>query len=266
MSRLILPTFYVPDRRLVPFGARINWSHPLAKGLRFFAVARPNGSFVDLVSGQAGSSATLSSVIYPDKDIGLGVANTATAAFNPMPSINFNNPISALVQARVNGTGNYCDLLANSSYTSETNNQGWGIQKRPSTDGKPGLCIYTFNNNGVSTYAFQSSKNTETLAQGAWQVGYTNDGTTRRIYLNGNIDNSTATGVTMALPSTGRVFLGVLQGWSTFGAIWNRILLPSEYREMWRNPWQIMAPLRPTFVDAGASITWHTSTVKVRTA
>ena len=266
-QRLILPGEFVPDPRIIPPpGTQINWRHPITKGLRFAMVPHgPSGYPVDLVRNQmskllgAGTYVTY----FPEKDVGCGYAEVA---FSNRPDLVFNNPVSGACKFKHTGSAAYVTPMEVGVYVSESNNQGWAVQMRPNSDARPGLALLTWNNVGYATNVLQSSVTTNVT--GVWDFGFSNDGTTRRIYLNGKADTSTTTGVTMAattsnqFESSGNVGKGMV----SYAYIWNRVVLPWEFREIARNPWCFLKLPNPVMVDAAAAITWHTSTVKVRTA
>ncbi len=160
------------------------------------------------------------------------------------------------------------DIVACRHYVSEASNQGWEIQSRGDAP-RQGINITTLNNNALATYAMRSGI-VQTDVAGYHDVGFSTDGTTRRMFMDGVADTSDANGA-MATVAAGSADDQIIIGNGTgtgcsYLFIWNRIVTAREFALIAANPFEFIIPpgnKLARFTDVGSAFSWHTSVTKV---
>jgi hypothetical protein len=84
--------------------------------------------------------------------------------------------------------GQYYTILGRANYASESSNQGWAIQAYPPDNGQR-IQWNVFRNNGSGSYTLNS--NLTPVVGTDYFIACTSDGVTRRVYVNGVLQNST---------------------------------------------------------------------------
>jgi hypothetical protein len=114
------------------------------------------------------------------------------------------------------GTGNltaWRRLISKERYVSSTDKGGWSLQINASTDGAP-QAVGFYRWNGASSQALVNSS-IATKAGTWYHVVATYDGTTMRLYVNGVLENSLATGLSVE-NHTQQFALGKLSNGSSY--------------------------------------------------
>lgn len=236
--------------RKPPPGVQVNWSHPLANRLIFATICSyKTGGPVDLIGKQVGPAGVWSlqnSAMAIQRGLGYNFRSNSSFAHDTRLDGN-NGVLSIAVFCRnIGGAGDnssFPGLVANTTYVSESNNQGYGLSRRNSNEGY--FYAFTlFNNNAQSSYQLNSTTPSFTAGDEHFVVG-TCDGTTMRIYINGLQENSKAFSG-LAINSGGFVIGSVTGGsnaldYGVYAAfIWYRCLSPGEVQQMYFNPYSII--------------------------
>ena len=125
--------------------------------------------------------------------------------------------------------------IDNSSYTSESDNQGWGITFKTTKT----LNFDIFNNNGGTTYGFNTGY--DVSAAGVYRVGFKAKSTFRRVYVGNQVVGTKTEATTMAAGPTTYSFSN-WQSYTFVLILWDRFLNNKEMRNVNRNPYQLLKP------------------------
>ncbi len=221
--------------------AVIDWSHPLTQGLQFYFLAAARR---DLVRGLAPDVWSVDLVSTP---YGIGARSAvlgAAAVEWPIAAtthLNFTGtqPFSVMSIAATSSLASYSQLLSRTAYVSESNNQGWLLQLRSSSDGRPGLTLGCSNNNGSAVYSADNS-GTSVYAANRFFVFAGATGSSRRNYVTA-LQTGTPATPTVASASAKVAIRQDTAGTLTVvsSAVWNRELLPAELAALQADPFQI---------------------------
>lgn len=285
------PRLWTPHQKPSPF-AVIDWNHPLAKGLLFFAM--PGGVHRrDLVSGAAGTVLSTASLASG------GMFGAALATTNANSGIVW--PFSAQVMNGLTNSHNFsCLVLANITAVNGSNDALLGIAYFPNgaTTSPYGLFFaeHSSGSDGAIGFPDTSGNQQKVFSNNGWYqagqgwqaYGVTRAGATVNWYLAGNPFSSTsvtdtpigfasqaignANGVTLFNGAGSGSFASEgATGQVALGALWNRALSAAEMLEMSRAPYQFLVePTNPTrsiyLLGKTSSVTTLTRTIPVSAA
>lgn len=231
--------------------AAVDWSHPLASRLQSCILADGRCGVVDLAKPRAGSSvATALRSRGPS-------ASTWSISAGLTTDLNFTSGFTAACVVYVNqatNTGNP-QIFGRFAYTDEATNAGWCITQNSGVFG-----TLLMNNNGFGSY-LQTGSASSTV--GVHTVGFSADGTTKRIYVDGALDASTTSGNQTAATGSG-AYVNALNASSQangtevlIGCVWSRVLSAAEMMLFHQDPLcllkqryilpPIVAPSAPVF-------------------
>lgn len=149
-------------------------------------------------------------------------------------------PFSAAAIGYINSVGasNNITFLGRYNAIDASNNQGWAITTTANTS----FTSYLFNNNAI--VGLNSSG--QTPAVGDWMLGHSEDGTTRKIYVNGALNASGVGGINHAAAScsSGSAYTSEQTRFDLYiGACWDRVLSDAEMLLFNFDPLCILEPL-----------------------
>jgi hypothetical protein len=235
-------------RQRIPPTPRLAAGHALAPGLLCAIVPTATGSVVDLRndrgSGVAGGLVDRGTYGVAARDWSL--PNAAISADLQFTSGPFT--VAALVYRQNNtAAGEYPQLFGQDAYVSETNNQGWLLQLRSSTDGFTGWAFGSFRN--ASTAGGGGGALTSTLNNVVGDhliVGTSNGTNLRTLYVDGqanatgsfNVNPLTSAG-NMTNISTANVKVPLY-----YGLAWNRCLSAAEVAYLWSDGISLLSARR----------------------
>lgn len=213
---------------------RLNRESPLAKKIvSCFPCYEGRGTPRDLVRG--GRVPVLAGAWYS----GAYGRNSRSWSYTAASTIDLgftNGPYTVAGFGRVYTTvplGNYSSMFERHAYVNESNNQGWQLVSYGSGVGANKWNFVVMNNNGESQYLLPGTS--VLTANTDWLVVGTSDGITRRIYVNGRLENTTTNNPN---PAAAVGLLGTAQnGGNTihyWQAAWRRCLTLSEVQLLWR--------------------------------
>lgn len=233
---------------------QIDWNHPLSSGLA--ALWIPNWGdphkVLELVSGTLdGTTGTVTRKFLQDGSSGIDFTSTSnyldggTRAINKCTGTQMS--VMALIVPAVASRGDVMNRWVNGAGTGDQFNLLYGI-----TSGK--ARFYTANGSGSTQ---NSGDGTTVMSAGTqYMLGGRIQGTSNiDVWVNGRMEtqNTAGLGLMNAAPTTNyRIGDNVnsdgnFNGSFFFGAVWNYGLPPAAFREIYANPWQIVAPYSPRF-------------------
>ncbi len=242
------PNLAIPKKK--PTGpVEIDWSHPLAKGLKFFTIFN-NGAFVDLVNKDTATITVNNGEIKYENGHGsfaVGAINNSLVSYDGRDIVATNGLTFATnVRPAEVGTFKYwCNLESPSDATEvifwqngATLRLSWGVAA------------------GTSIY-----KGTTIVAE-EWQsvaasMDSTGDPTKSKLYYQGKLVASPTTGGTAITPddmdqvNIGNRSTGA-RGWDghmEYMAVWETQLSDTDYQSFERNPYQFLKPKQPLLLN-----------------
>lgn len=250
---LILPSRF----RLQPPGpAHIDWSHPLARGLVYFAIGNGGADLVSMSDMQRIGDGTLA-----DGKFGKSIrsnANTSSGWYSKsdkalMRTITNAYTISAhcdIETVAANGKI-LCVPLTNTTWVAPYMALGLGAV---ATDGR--VFIYNHPGAGAGTVPTRAQFGANTMAAGSRHYIISRDGATPEALINGSVSavNTNTLTTSPIVFGTGDSVVHMERSPSSFGegltgqiyhsAIWNRALSLDEKKEFYENPYGLLIPAR----------------------
>src|ERR1700677_2293953 len=238
-----------------PLGYQLDPDWVAANNLiSFWAFNENNGAAHDLINRPTYTNTTNPTWVIEQQGICVYGESTSGATST---YLNFTSNFTVLAGLYTSGqpATAFLDIIGRYTYSSETVNTGWLLQMRPATPlTTAGWSFLLFNNNAVATYGTGIYNNS--LGAGNYIIGGSTDGTTKKLYLNGNLVGSSTTGPTCS-SSIGN--LGPQSGPSGSNVLYlywylvaNKALTAAQMRNLSSNPWQGFLPpnTRRWFVSA----------------
>lgn len=222
-------------KRQQPFRLRLNRDHPLAFRLVSVVVPDGLGNIIDYCRPRQSTgnprSLRARGLAIPGLSWSMSNASTTDLDFTAAPH-------SAAAVGYINSTGvaNNITFLGRYNFVSSSDNQGWAI----TTNGNTDFRSFIFNNNASTALASTGV----TPAVGDWTLGHSEDGTTRKIYVNGVLNNS-ATGLNHTSPTcvSGTGYTSEQTRFDLYiGAAWNRVLTDQEMLLFHADPFSMFKP------------------------
>jgi hypothetical protein len=198
-------------------------------------VTLPNGIIIDAARPRGVQISTAHALgPHGTKAYGAVFANGVTADLNWSAG-----PFTALIWAALptGGSANYYQLFGRYNYVSESVNQGWFIQWRPTTDASKGYCAIILNNNAVGFYSWSSGNTTYTDKD--IMLGMSSDGSaSKSFYINGGQVNTT--GAANLHPASATASIG-FDNSVYLACTWTRRLALAEVFEFYANPFGLLS-------------------------
>lgn len=222
-------------KRFTPLAASLDWSHPLAADLEFCGVPTLG---VDLAKMRPAKFLAASGQTYSSDASGFGATLTASWANNATTDLAFlSGPFTVAVAARLLNVDATQVSFGRSAYVSESNSQGWLLQRRPSVSGTRGFSFTSFRNNSAANYACSNA--IAAVAQTYVQVGRSNGSNLRENFVNGiqlatNVNNSNP------VDSTEPLLVGTLNNVPTIAIAWSRALSNNEIAMFTADPFSLL--------------------------
>ena len=218
---------------------QVNPNHPLAVGMTSCFVTLANGIVIDALRPRGISPSTTSFALGPHG------FRSAFSTFSAGSTNDLNwtsGPFTAMcwMQSPPGQSGTYTGGFSRSAYVNESNNQGWGISWRPSTDHGFGYSCVIAANNGVFSYTFPSGDQTYTTNDLCF--GFSSDGVAGVVtFANGFVNAfSNTTNLVQASCSTG-VVIGDSLGTGVYIALtMNRHAQQNDITEFYQNPYGML--------------------------
>lgn len=220
-------------------GLRINWTHPLARGLASCVVADA-GTLVDLAFPARGPAPN-TGLVGQGPTTSRGA--TASSVWSDTQSTDLNITSGSFSIAGWGYVGsavaNYPPLIR-SVYTDETHGSGYSIFARWHAGTDYVACFEVQNNNGVANSLCEGT--TLLTPNSSHMVGGTSDGTTRTVYADG-----VAEGTTTNNPSPATYAGTFYYGQRThIGCIWiGRVLSADDMKLFYDDPFCFIQPQVP---------------------
>ena len=150
-----------------------------------------------------------------------------------------NAPFTAAgwIYPSVNSAVTYQTLVGEGFYNG-TNQNGWYIRLRASTQSPANTIELTRGNGATAQYVVG---NVQILAGGWYHIAFTYDGTTMKLYVNGALDNSAASSVSIPSSGVGNLRIGLydtnsyMQGYVDDVAVWNTALSTSAINSLYQH-------------------------------
>lgn len=222
-------------KRFVPLAASVDWSHSLASDLEFCGVPTLG---IDLAKMRPATFVAASGQTYSSDASGFGATLTVSWANNATTDLAFlSGPFTVAVAARLLNVDATQVSFGRSAYVSESNNQGWALQRRMSSSGTRGFSFTSYQNNAASSYACTNA--VTAVAQTYVQIGRSNGSNLRENFVNGT---RLATNVNNANPvnSTEPLLIGTLNNVPTIAVAWSRALSNNEIAMFTADPFALL--------------------------
>lgn len=222
-------------RRHVPTSAAVDWSHSLAQNLQFCGLSH---LALDIAKNRKGVSIPTAPQVYGARSSAFGLATVAAWDNASTTDLAFTSgPWTVAVVGQVYGVSAQYEMFGRSVYVSESSNQGWAIQSRPTSSATRGLGFVSYNNNAAASYVCTNA----TLATlGTYvAVGRSNGSNLREVFHNGL---RIATNVNNPNPpaSAGVLTLGTDNTTGVIGYAWNRALTNTEIGMLTADPFCLL--------------------------
>lgn len=222
-------------KRLVPSYAVVDWSHPLAQNLEFCGLSH---SALDIAKNRKGVSIPTAPQVYGSRSSTYGLATVAAWTNASTTDVAFTSgQWTIAVVGQIYGVAATYEMFGRSVYVSESNNQGWAIQSRPTASATRGLGYVSYGNNAASSYV---CTNAVLATLGTYvAVGRSNGSNLREVFHNGL---RIATNVNNANPpsSTGTLVLGTDNTTGVIGYAWSRALTNGEIAMLTADPFGML--------------------------
>ncbi len=222
-------------KRFTPLAASLDWSHPLAAGIEFCGVPTLG---IDLAKMRPAKFVAASGQTYSSDASGFGGTLTASWENNATTDLAFlSGPFTVAVAARLLNVDATQVSFGRSAYVSETNNQGWALQRRASSSGTRGFSFTSYRNNAASNYACSNA--VIAVAQTYVQVGRSNGSSFRENFVNGSRQATNANNPN-PVNSTEPLLIGTLNNVPTIAVAWSRVLSNNEISMFTADPFSLL--------------------------
>ena len=246
-------------------GTEINWGNPLTQGLIFCQNADVGDT--DLIRRIPGVSSTTSKLIYPVSNYGYTNSNSTFTANQTTHMDITSGGMSVFCSGYVKSLVASSGFVERVTYVNESNNQGWtlGTSSTATT-----LRMGFFRNIGTGGGSLSLVEAANTVAVGKMNfLGTTNGTNLKRLFSNGRLVASSATGNFIGLSAPGAA-LGVSPAGAVSATnlcmVWNRELTPAEAMLLQSNPHQIFRPRIKYFMRTDYATTNYSASVAVNLA
>jgi hypothetical protein len=246
-------------------GTEINWGNSLTQGLIFCHNADVGNN--DLVRRMPGSSSTTSKLIFPVSNYGYTNSNPTFTANQTTHMDITSGGMSVFCSGYVKSLVASSGFVERVTYVNESNNQGWtlGTSSTATT-----LRMGFFRNIGTGGGSLSLVEAANTVAVGKMNfLGTTNGTNLKRLYSNGRLVASSATGNFIGLSAPGATLTVSPSGTASatnLSMVWNRELTAAEAAALYENPHQIFRSRTKYFMRTGYATTSYSATVAVNLA